>query len=112
MPMGPYPAEAVAYDGYFYYSDRSHGFHRDYSGHFRHDAIAGYRHVQSPGVAPPAAGSLRRAVHCPYAPDVVGSGRFNVTYERRHDRRDTAVVLVIQPQSMAQFMNRDATEIR
>jgi hypothetical protein len=57
---GPYPAEAVAYDGfydgaygpfydgywardgYFYYSDRNHGFHRDFGGHFRHEGLSGY----------------------------------------------------------------------
>jgi hypothetical protein len=64
---GPYPEEAVTFDGFYdgyygpfndgywardghyYYADRNHNFHRDYSGHFRRNAVAGYRHVQSPG---------------------------------------------------------------
>jgi hypothetical protein len=57
---GPYPAEAVSFDGfydsyygpfyggywghdgYFYYADRNRGFHRDFGGHFRHEAVPGY----------------------------------------------------------------------
>jgi len=66
-PYGPYPADAVAYEGYydggygpfydgywggdgfFYYADRNHNFHRDFNGHFRRGAVPGYHHVQSPG---------------------------------------------------------------
>ena len=38
---GPYGGGYWASDGFFYYGDGQHGFHRDDGGHFRHERFSG-----------------------------------------------------------------------
>jgi hypothetical protein len=65
---GPYPADAVAYDGFyddyygpfydgywgadgsFYYADRDHHFHRDVDHHFQREGRAGFHPVHGGGM--------------------------------------------------------------
>jgi len=75
---GPYPAEAVTFDGFydgyygpyyggywardgfFYYADHDHHFHRDFNGHYRHDNSAGFHAVHgAPHGGNPSGGPRR-----------------------------------------------------